>query len=153
MIEHHVKFLKEKHPELFENILGVFAYGSMNYNLFTEKSDVDTKAIYIPSFDELILKKPISKELRLENGEHCEVKDIRLMFQMWKKQNVNFLELFETPYNWINLIYKDTWEKIYNIRKFFYTYDLAAQIRSICYQCLNFLADGETIKNKLLSFR
>lgn len=91
-------------------VLGVFAYGSMNYGTFEfGKSDVDTKAIIIPTFDNCIFDKPISKELHI-NDTHCEVKDIRLMVDCYKKQNLNFIETLFTPYYKINPIYEYLWQ-------------------------------------------
>ena len=62
-----------------DQILGVFLCGSQNYNTDLPTSDVDSKAIYIPTLQELAFDKPVSVELELPNGEHCEVKDIREM--------------------------------------------------------------------------
>ena len=55
-----------------DHILGVFLYGSQNYNIHTEDSDIDTKAIYIPTLDEIAAGvAPISKELSYgDKGEH-----------------------------------------------------------------------------------
>ena len=47
-VKEHYMYLLANYPE--RSILGVFLYGSQNYNLATENSDVDTKAIYIPPF-------------------------------------------------------------------------------------------------------
>ena len=93
----HFNYIKQFYHE--SQILGVFAYGSMNYGTYIKGiSDVDTKAILIPSFGDLILREPISKEIHLANGEHCEVKDIRELVKMFKKQNINFLEILYTDY-------------------------------------------------------
>ena len=76
--------------------------GSQNYGLDYEESDVDTKAIVLPSLKDIVLnKKLVSTTEILENDEHCDVKDIRLMFQNFKKQNINFLEILFTPYVYI----------------------------------------------------
>ena len=40
-----------------DQIIGVFLYGSQNYGLATENSDVDTKVIIIPTLEDLCLKK------------------------------------------------------------------------------------------------
>lgn len=82
-------------------------YGSQNYHLSTKKSDVDVKAIYIPTIEESIFnEKRVSETIILESGAHCEVKDIREMNKMFLKQNINFLEILFTDYYWINPIYK-----------------------------------------------
>ena len=36
-----------------ENVMGVFLYGSQNYGINTPTSDVDTKAILIPSINKI----------------------------------------------------------------------------------------------------
>lgn len=91
-----------------ENVLGVFLYGSQNYNLATENSDVDTVAIIVPTFSDLCLQSPVSKELNID-GEHCNVKDIREYMKMIKKQNINFTETLFTEYCWVNPKYKTIW--------------------------------------------
>ena len=78
-------------------VLGVFLYGSQNYNLATEESDIDTKAIVIPSLHDLVFKQPVSKTVKFECGE-CDVKDIREMISNYKKQNVNFIETLFTKH-------------------------------------------------------
>ena len=91
-----------------ENVLGVFLYGSQNYNLATENSDVDTVAIIVPTFSDLCLRSPISKELNIDE-EHCNVKDIREYMKMIRKQNINFTETLFTEYFWVNPKYQSIW--------------------------------------------
>ena len=50
--------------------------------------------------DELIFRKPVSKTIQTDVGE-CDVKDIRQMMGMFKKQNVNFLEILFTDYYFV----------------------------------------------------
>ncbi len=42
------------------------------------------------------------KTLVLENNEHIDVKDIRVMFETYKKQNVNFIETLFTEFKIVN---------------------------------------------------
>ena len=89
------------------NVVGVFLQGSQNYNLQYENSDVDTKAILLPSFEDFCLNRaPISTTHICENNEHIDLKDIRLMFDCFKKQNVNFVEILFTKYKVVNPKYK-----------------------------------------------
>ena len=84
-------------------VVGVFLQGSQNYELDYEGSDIDTKAIVLPSFRDFILnKKPVSTTHILETNEHVDIKDIRLMFECFKKQNINFLEILFTKYYVLN---------------------------------------------------
>ena len=104
--EHANKVIKKYGKE---NVLGVFLYGSQNYNLATENSDVDTVAIIVPTFSDLCLQSPVSKELNID-GEHCNVKDIREYMKMIKKQNINFTETLFTEYCWVNPKYQTIWD-------------------------------------------
>lgn len=66
--------------------VGLFLQGSQNYNLDYEGSDIDTKAIMLPSFSDFVLNaKPLSTTHIMENNEHVDFKDIRLMFDCIKK--------------------------------------------------------------------
>lgn len=58
--------------------VGLFLQGSQNYNLDYEGSDIDTKAIMLPSFSDFVLNaKPLSTTHIMENNEHVDFKDIR----------------------------------------------------------------------------
>lgn len=86
-------------------IVGIFLYGSQNYNLDYEGSDIDLKAIVIPSINDIVFNnKPISTTIDIPDGL-CDIKDIRLMVQSWKKQNVNFMELLFTEYSYVNPLF------------------------------------------------
>lgn len=98
--------------------LGIFLQGSQNYGLDYESSDIDTKAIVLPSFSDFVLThKPISTTHIMENDEHVDFKDIRLMFECIRKQNVNFVEILFTPYYILNPIYADLFQPIWDARE------------------------------------
>lgn len=132
--EHKQKVLNElKIAE--SQLLGVFLYGSQNYGLSTENSDVDTIAIVLPNEYDLYFSKPLTKELHLENGEHCVVKDIREIFNEFKKQNVNFLEILVTKYKWVNPLYDEKWAIFtYSWTDAIVCYDMTRAVKSICGQ-------------------
>ena len=149
--EHRDMVIKEYGEE---RVLGVFLYGSQNYGIATENSDVDTKAILVPTIRDLCLKnKPVSREMHLENGEHCEVKDIREIKNMFLKQNINFLEILYTDYCWINPKYMWLWKKYFiaNSERICY-YDIRYATMSICGQAIHTLKqkrDGKNYANGL----
>ena len=92
-------------------IVGLFLQGSQNYDLAYEDSDIDSKAIVLPKFDDFVLNnKPTSTTHILENNEHVDLKDIRLMFDCFKKQNVNFVEVLFTKYKIINPKYSSLFQ-------------------------------------------
>lgn len=106
-VQEHYEYIKDKYDVVY---LGL--QGSQNYELdvYDEeyKSDIDTKAIVLPSFEDFVYNKtPISKTIVLENNEHIDIKDIRVMFETFKKQNVNFIEILFTRYGIINKEYAD----------------------------------------------
>ena len=124
-------------------ILGVFLYGSQNYGLDTENSDVDTKAIYIPTLEELMFKKPISKELELPDGSHCDVKDIREIIKNFTKQNINYIEILYTKYYYINGLYEKSWkDNFIVIRDCISHYDMNLAIKASAYQGLSAIKDA-----------
>ena len=127
---------EERNQYLFENlqrhydyvkglgydILYIAIQGSPNYELdiYTDKykSDVDTKAIILPSIDDFVKATPlVSTTIILPNDEHCDVKDIRVMFENFKKQNINFLEILFSEWNMINSDYADEFLPILRSRE------------------------------------
>lgn len=98
--------------------VGIFLQGSQNYGLDYESSDIDTKAIVLPSFSDFVLNhKPVSTTHIMENDEHVDFKDIRLMFECIRKQNVNFVEILFTPYRIINPVYADLFQPVLDTRE------------------------------------
>ena len=96
-------------------VLGVFLQGSQNYNLDYEGSDIDTKAIVVPSFEDFVLnRKPASTTLILPSNEHVDVKDIRLMHECFRKQNINFIEILFTKYKHLNPDYADLYQPMFD---------------------------------------
>lgn len=94
-------------------VVGVFLQGSQNYGLDYEGSDIDSKVIVLPKFNDFILNhKPLSTTHVLESNEHVDLKDIRLMFDCFKKQNINFLEILFTKYKVMNPVYEDMFQPL-----------------------------------------
>lgn len=72
----------------------------------------------LPSFSDFVLNaKPLSTTHIMENNEHVDFKDIRLMFDCIKKQNVNFVEILFTPYSIINPEYADLFQPVLDARE------------------------------------
>lgn len=78
-------------------------YGSQNYGLDIDlpdyKSDIDMKAIVVPTLDNLITNaKPVSIVVDTEDGGQCDVKDIRSFFETLLKANPAYVETLFTDY-------------------------------------------------------
>lgn len=115
-----VEALKKKYDG---RVIFVGCYGSQNYGLAYEGSDYDFKAVIVPSFEEIVHgKKMVSTTIELRDGL-CDVKDIRLMMNCWKKQNVNFVELLFTKHRWVNSDYEDVLTTLFDIREEVVHYD------------------------------
>ena len=92
--------------------------GSQNYGLEVEGSDVDTKFVLAPTFEEIAMnRKPVSTTHVRANDEHTDLKDIRLMLQTFKKQNMNFVELLFTQYSIVNPLYQEQWDRLVRERE------------------------------------
>ena len=101
-----------------DKIVGIFLQGSQNYGLDLPSSDVDTKLIVVPNFKDICLnKKPVSTTHHRENEEHIDWKDIRLYMETFRKQNLNFLEILFTPYQILNPLYQEQWERLVEARE------------------------------------
>ena len=97
------------------NVLGIFLQGSQNYSLSYSGSDIDTKAIVIPSFEDFVLNhKPASTTLILPSNEHVDIKDLRLMHECFKKQNINFIEILFTTYKYLNPEYEALYQPMFD---------------------------------------
>lgn len=98
-------------------VVGVFLQGSQNYEMdeYSDEymSDIDTKCIVLPSLDDVISgKDPLSYVYVRQNNEHIDMKDIRQMFEMFKKQNNSFVEILFTDFKVINPKYQDLYDEI-----------------------------------------
>jgi hypothetical protein len=92
-------------------VVAVFLQGSQNYccDIYTEeyRSDIDTKAIILPSLDDIIRgSSPFSHTHVRANNEHIDIKDIRVMFENFRKQNSSYLEILFTDFKIINPKYE-----------------------------------------------
>lgn len=110
--------------------------GSQNYGLdeYSDDycSDVDTKSIILPCLDDFIrAKQPISAVEILENDEHAEVKDIRVMFEMFKKENISYIELLYSDYIVFNPKYEALIKPIFERRDEIATADTAQFLKCI----------------------
>ena len=102
-----------------DQIVGCFLQGSQNYGLDYEGSDVDTKLIVVPKFEDICLnRKPVSTTHVRANDEHTDWKDVRLYMETFRKQNLNFLEILFTPYFIVNPMYREQWMRLIDAREF-----------------------------------
>lgn len=142
-----------------EAILGVFCYGSWNYNTNTPDSDVDTKCILIPNLYSLAIKPYEVKHLHIlreeedKDFEVCECMTIMHMVNNWKKQNINFVEIMFTDYCIINPLYRSLWEELFPFtdREKVARYDLRQAIHSMVHQAIHTLKQDPNDPKKIMN--
>lgn len=129
-VREHYNEALEYFPE--DRIVGIFYQGSGNYGLDYEGSDVDTKLIVTPTFEDIAMnKKAVSTTHIRTNEEHIDFKDIRLYIQTFRKQNLNFLEILFTKYAIINPMYKAEWDRLVEAREAISHYSPTQAIKSM----------------------
>lgn len=115
-----------------DRIVCLVLQGSQNYGLDYDGSDIDTKLIATPTFEEIAMnKKAISTTHIRENEEHIDFKDIRLYIQTFRKQNLNFLEILFSPYAIVNPLYKEQWDRLVEARESIAHYSPVQAIKSM----------------------
>ena len=108
------EYVAETVRDLWHNVFYVWLYGSQNYNLETETSDMDFKALIIPELEDLVENsKPVSYMIDFPWWQ-VEIKDIRNYIDSAVKVNINFLEILKTEFFWA-----DDYYKAEEMRKFF----------------------------------
>lgn len=135
-----------------DRIIGIFLYGSQNYGTDTSASDIDSKVIVLPTFEDFCLRSNnlISQEVILDNGEHIDIKDIRIFRDNLYKQNINYIETLFTDYCIINPKYATIFNKYFiENREFIATLDRKKGILSMGHQAIHTLGQKEGDNKKL----
>ena len=80
------------------NVIYIGLYGSQNYNLDDEESDIDAKAIILPTLHDIIFRKVTSITIECEKG-NIDVKDLLTFYDVIKKGNFSYIESIQTEYS------------------------------------------------------
>ena len=156
--------LKEHYTEAIKfdyEVVGIWLQGSQNYNLdeYSEQymSDIDTKCIVLPSLKNLINNEPeISFTHVLANDEHIDFKDIRIIFNLFKKQNIQYLEILFSDFYIVNPKYTDLVEQLLSKAEYISNIDYNSLLKTIMGMSLEKYKALEhpypTIKDKIDKF-
>lgn len=79
------------------NVAYIGLYGSQNYGLSDEQSDIDLRAIVIPTLNQIINRTEISKKYVTEYGD-IDVKDLLTYYKIVRKGNFSFIEPLQTKW-------------------------------------------------------
>ena len=131
-VQEHYDYLQS----LGYEVVCVCLQGSQNYGLdeYSDEyvSDIDTKAIVLPPLDDFIAAaSPVSTVVIMDNNEHAEVKDIRVMFDMFKKENISYIELLFTEFKIVNPEWAELIEPLFANRELISTHHRSQFLRCI----------------------
>lgn len=139
---HNDSWIMDRVREHYNDALGHFPedrivclvlQGSQNYGLETMYSDVDTKLILTPTFEDIAMnRQPISTTYIREDNSHTDWKDIRLMLQTFRKCNLNFLEILFSPYRIVNPLYAKEWNRLIQNNELIANYDPCKAVKTMC---------------------
>nr|DAH39484.1 MAG TPA: putative nucleotidyltransferase [Caudoviricetes sp.] len=116
-----------------DRIVCIVLQGSQNYGLETMYSDIDTKLILTPTFEDIAMnRQPISTTYVRADNSHTDWKDIRLMLQTFRKCNLNFLEILFSPYYIINPLYEEEWNLLVENNELIANYDPCKTVKTMC---------------------
>ena len=93
-LSNYKKILEEKGYK----VIYIGLYGSQNYNLDDEESDIDVKAIIMPTLHDIIFRKVTSATIECEKG-NIDVKDLITFYDVIKKGNFSYIESIQTKYS------------------------------------------------------
>lgn len=98
-------------------VVGVFLFGSQNYNMHTPESDIDVKAMVIPNINDLVWgNTDIANKVVRDNGE-LVIYDIASIHKSIKKQSINFVEILFTEYKILNPQYAHLYAPMFTHRE------------------------------------
>lgn len=93
-------------------VWSVSLYGAQNYRMETPQSDLDFKAVVLPTLEDIVSgKDPVSTTIDFMDGQ-IDIKDVRCMFKNYEKMNTNFLETLFTDYYVVKEQYTDEWNEL-----------------------------------------
>ena len=115
-----------------DKIFFIALEGSQNYQLDLPNSDIDTKLIILPTFDDFVFNhKPISTTHIRENNEHTSITDIRNYFSSLRKQNVNFIETLFSSWIIVNRKYENEFQQLFDNRELIAHYNSVKAVKTI----------------------
>jgi hypothetical protein len=151
----HYGAVAEKYDS--DNLIGVFLYGSQNYNVSTDNSDVDSIALVMPNFEQLVLGTPKNEEIDMMPDfgieGHCVVKDIRNYAKELRNGSPNALEVLFTEHFILNPIHEELWYNTFiDSRTSFMSYQSTNTIKAMAGNALRNLKKN-TGKGQAAAYR
>jgi len=125
------KAIIEKETDI-EKVFGVFLYGSQNYGLQDEASDIDSIAVVVPTFENVLFEAKINSFTFEDDYGECVVKDFRSWFKEFEKMGVPALETLFTPYYVCDEFYEQFYSRLAAIREKIAVYSKNRFLIGVC---------------------
>ena len=129
-VREHYNEALEHFPE--DRIVCLSLAGSQNYGLDMEGSDIDTKLVVVPTFNDIVMnRRPVSTTHTRKNGEQISFHDIREYVPTFRKGNVNFVETLFSKYSIVNPMYAHEWNRLVDNREAIAHYNIPRAIHAM----------------------
>lgn len=99
------------------NVFFVFLYGSQNYELHSEDSDVDTKAVIFLQQNDLILRKELWTPQFIDRGL-CYLTDLYTFLDELVNYVPRAIEVFISKQIYVNPMYKDLFQELMSYQNY-----------------------------------
>lgn len=139
------KMAETANIEASKEVFGYFLYGSQNYGMADENSDIDIYCITVPSFEEVLFGYNKNASYKIDQSSEkskITTKNIVDFFRDIEKGNFTNLELLFTPYVIINEKYAEEWEELRNMRFALLQGNPVGTINSILGQAESYLKEA-----------
>ena len=110
LIKTHYDAVCERYGE--DNVFFVFLYGSQNYGIDTQDSDVDTKAVILLPEEELFWRHSIDTHIYFEPSGICQILDLVTFVKYLLSYDLSLLEVFISKHIIVNPKYEQFFEEL-----------------------------------------
>lgn len=128
-LNEYLQIIIEKYPD--KQILGIFAYGEINYNYSRANDDIDCNIITIPTFEELCTTTPEKVNVEIDNDAIINMFDIRCLLSYMDIGDSLITSLFSKHFI-INEKYQPIYQYILKNKKMICNYGLEDRLLHMC---------------------
>lgn len=91
-LDEHLEEIWRKDPDIINRLMFIAPKGSVNYGTTTDKSDIDSVIVTLPSIDSLLEGRTKKQYIELSNHEFCTIWEMPVFLDLLLKQNPTVLE-------------------------------------------------------------
>ena len=110
LIKTHYDAVCERYGE--DNVFFVFLYGSQNYGIDIQDSDVDTKAVILLPEEELFWRQSVDTHIYFEPSGICQILDLVTFVKYLLSYDLSLLEVFISKHIIVNPKYEQFFKEL-----------------------------------------